>query len=156
MSKTTYERGETLTYPNHYPTLTFTPVFGHRGDFMWVEEVKAAWPEHDSEFTFVRDTIHDERVDRLVCPHCGRALAGLRWVNQGDQRYMNLFPCEEHGQFLVRVRFRRNADDNSWCANKLVYEADSGMQEYYKNKSTQSRRRGRGHSSRKNRPASKQ
>ena len=98
----------------------------------------------------------DERVDRLVCPHCGRALAGLRWVNQGDQRYMNLFPCEEHGQFLVRVRFRRNADDNSWCANKLVYEADSGMQEYYKNKSTQSRRRGRGHSSRKNRPASKQ
>ena len=98
----------------------------------------------------------DERVDRLVCPQCGRALAGLRWVNQGDQRYMNLFPCEEHGQFLVRVRFRRNADDNSWCANKLIYEADGAMQEYYKSKSTQSRRRGRGHSSRKNRPASKQ
>ena len=69
---------------------------------------------------------------------------------------MNLFPCEEHGQFLVRVRFRRNADDNTWCANKLIYEADGAMQEYYKSKSTQSRRRGRGHSSRKNRPASKQ
>ena len=65
MSKTTYERGETLVYPNHYPTLTFTPIFGHRGDFMWIEEVKAAWPEHDSEFAFVRDTVHDERVDRL-------------------------------------------------------------------------------------------
>jgi len=65
MGKTTYERGETLVYPNHYPTLTFTPIFGHRGDFMWVDEVKAAWPEHDSEFAFVRDTVHDERVDRL-------------------------------------------------------------------------------------------
>ena len=65
MSKTTYERGETLVYPNHYPTLTFTPIFGHRGDFMWIEEVKAAWPEHDSEFTFVRSTMHDERVDAL-------------------------------------------------------------------------------------------
>ena len=98
-------------------------------------------------------------ADRYItgtCPHCGRALAGLRWVNQGDQRYMNLFPCEEHGQFLVRVRFRRNADSNTWCANKLIYEADGAMQEYYKSKSTQSRRRGRGHSSRKNRPASKQ
>lgn len=64
-AKARYERGETLTYPRIYPTLTFTPVFGHRGDFMWIEEVKAAWPEHDSEFAFVRDTVHDERVDRL-------------------------------------------------------------------------------------------
>ena len=65
MSKTTYERGKTLTYPSIYPTLTFTPIFGHRGDFVWIEEVKVAWPEHDSEFTFVRSTMHDERVDRL-------------------------------------------------------------------------------------------
>jgi hypothetical protein len=65
MSKATYERGKTLTYPSIYPTLTFTPIFGHRGDFVWIEEVKVAWPEHDSEFTFVRSTMHDERVDRL-------------------------------------------------------------------------------------------
>ena len=65
MSKTTYERGETLTYPSIYPTLTFTPIFGHRGDFVWIEKVMAAWPEHDSEFTFVRSTMHDELVDRL-------------------------------------------------------------------------------------------
>jgi hypothetical protein len=32
---------------------------------VWIEEVKVAWPEHDSEFTFVRSTMHDERVDRL-------------------------------------------------------------------------------------------
>ena len=65
MSKATYERGKTLTYPSIYPILTFTPIFGHRGDFVWIEKVEAAWPEHDSEFTFVRSTMHDERVDRL-------------------------------------------------------------------------------------------
>ena len=65
MSKTTYERGKTLTYPSIYPVLTFTPIFGHRGDFVWIEKVMAAWPEHDSEFAFVNSTMHDERVDRL-------------------------------------------------------------------------------------------
>ena len=65
MSKTTYERGKTLTYPSIYPMLTFTPIFGHRGDFVWIEKVMAAWPEHDSEFAFVNSTMHDERVDRL-------------------------------------------------------------------------------------------
>ena len=65
MSKATYERGKTLTYPSIYPMLTFTPIFGHRGDFVWIEKVMAAWPEHDSEFAFVNSTMHDERVDRL-------------------------------------------------------------------------------------------
>ena len=59
------ERGKELTYPNFYPKLTFTPIFGHRGDFIWIEEVIGAWPEHDSEFTFVRSAVHDQRVDRL-------------------------------------------------------------------------------------------
>ncbi len=98
----------------------------------------------------------DERLISLTCPHCGAALEGLRWVNQGDQRYMNLFHCPEHGDLLVRARFRRDPDLNTWTVNKLIYDADDGMQEYYKNKAAQSRRRGRGHSSRKNRPASKQ
>lgn len=65
MSKTSFERGKSLTYPRYYPKLTFTPIFGRRGDFVWVEEVKGAWPEHDSEFTFVRENVHDQRVDRL-------------------------------------------------------------------------------------------
>lgn len=65
MSETTFERGKTITYPNIYPRLSFTPIFGHNGDFVWVEEVKATWAEQDDEFTFVRSTVHDQRVDRL-------------------------------------------------------------------------------------------
>ena len=95
----------------------------------------------------------DPRLDGLNCPVCGKALKGSRWVNQGDQRYMNLYNCEEHGSFLTRVKFKHHPDDNSWSCGKLVYEADAEQQEFYKAKSAQARRRGRGHSARKIRPA---
>ena len=113
---------------------------------------------HDSLEGFVSKSaaFADERLKSFACPVCGQTLPGVKWVNQGDQRYMNLFSCAEHGDYLVRVRFRKNAEDGSWGANRLVYEADEGMKEFYKTKSTQARRRGRGHSSRKNRPAGKQ
>ena len=102
MSKTAYERGETLTYPSIYPTLTFTPIFGHRGDFVWIEKVMAAWPEHDSEFTFVRSTMHDERVDRLEEENaelrelvrdlyrCGDECTHCKYWNQDDGFYCAL------------------------------------------------------------------
>ena len=69
---------------------------------------------------------------------------------------MNIYTCPEHGAFLVRAKFRKNTEDNTWSANKLVYEADEDMQGFYKTKAAQARRRSRGHSHRKNRPASKQ
>ena len=97
----------------------------------------------------------DERMLSLCCPVCGEALEGQRWVNQGDQRYMNLFACPEHGSYLVRARFRKNLDYNTWVANKLIYEADEAMQDYYKTKAAQSRRRGRGHSGRRSHAAGK-
>ena len=98
----------------------------------------------------------DSRLTLLACPHCGAETKGQKWVNQGDQRYMNIFSCPEHGAFLVRAKFRKCKEDNSWIANKLVYEADDAMQDFYKTKVTQARRRGRGHTRRKNRPANKQ
>ncbi len=112
--------------------------------------------ESYSGFESKASAFADSRVDGVCCPSCGKPLSGLRWVNQGDQRYMNIFDCEEHGKFLVRVKFRKNTDDNSWSVSKLVYEADAEQQGFYKAKATQVRRRGRGHFSRKNRPASKQ
>ena len=98
----------------------------------------------------------DSRINALPCPSCAGETKAQKWINQGDQRYMNIYSCPEHGQYLVRVKFRKSREDNSWTANKLVYEADSSMLDFYKAKSTQSRRRGRSHTRRKNRPANKQ
>lgn len=96
---------------------------------------------------------NDARLDTLPCPVCGEVCTKQRWINQGDQRYMNIYTCPEHGPFLVRAKFRKNRDTNTWAANKLVYEATPEIEDFYKAKSTQARRRGRGHSPRKNRPA---
>lgn len=97
----------------------------------------------------------DKSVINVSCPDCGAELKPLKWVNQGDQRYMNIYTCEEHGSFLVRVKFRKGSDNASWFANRLVYRADGETIDFYKAKAAQSRRRGRGHTQRKNRPASK-
>ena len=94
----------------------------------------------------------DERIASLSCPVCGKALSAEKWVNQGDQRYMNIYTCDDDGPFLVRAKFRKSQDDNTWTANKLVYSADSAAVEFYRTKAAQSRRRGRGHK-RKNRPS---
>ena len=90
----------------------------------------------------------DPRVDGLACPVCGETLEGQRWVNQGDMRYMNLFFCPGHGAYLARVRFRREPENESWAANKLIYEADAEMQSFYRVKASQARRR-RAHGARK-------
>ena len=98
----------------------------------------------------------DSRLTEFVCPVCGEKCVCLKWVNQGDQRYMNLFACPEHGAFLMRAKFRKVPENNEWVVNKLVYEADNEMQDFYKAKAAQARRRGRGHTTRKNRPAGKE
>ena len=114
--------------------------------------------QHDSfeGFESKAAAFADPRLSKLSCPVCGKELEGVRWVNQGDQRYMNLFRCEEDGGFLCRVRFRKDPVNGSWQCNKLVYEADEELQEFYKGKSSQARRRGRGHGNRKTRSANTQ
>ena len=69
MSKTKYERGKTLTYPNMYPKLLITPVFAYRDDWKWVEEIRCRYDADmgdEPEFAFVRDTAHYEKNDRLM------------------------------------------------------------------------------------------
>lgn len=97
----------------------------------------------------------DTGLTDIVCPVCGKSTQAQHWINQGDQRYMNLYSCPDCGQYLVRLKFKKH-EDSSWSANRLIYKADSGMLEFYRSKAALSRRRGRSHSTKKNRPAAKQ
>ena len=69
---------------------------------------------------------------------------------------MNLFTCPEHGSWLSRIRMKKDIDTELWNVSLLVYDADQAMQDFYKTKAAQARRRGRGHTARRNRPAGKQ
>lgn len=99
------------------------------------------------EFNSKAEAFANEEIGVTLCPECERPMIGTKWVNQGDQRYMNLFECPEHGQVLARVRFKKNTDENTFTATKLVYKADDNMISLYKAKLIQARRRGRSHSS---------
>ncbi len=84
----------------------------------------------------------DPQVLQTVCPDCGSALELARWVNQGDHRYMSLGACQEHGKYLVRLKFRK-AENESWSVNRILYRADEELEKFYREKAAQSRRRGR-------------
>lgn len=49
------------------------------------------------------------------------------------------------GKLLVRLKFRK-ADDCTWSATRLTYQATDSMESYYKAKAAQPRKRGRGKS----------
>lgn len=104
-------------------------------------------------FATKAEALLDERVNDYICPVCGEKTVGEKWVNQGDQRYMNIYSCETDGNYLVRAKFHKNKEENTWGLNKLVYEADEGQIDFYRNKAVQTRRRGRTHTTRKNKPA---
>lgn len=112
--------------------------------------------KHDciSAFASKGDAFADERVSLPRCPVCGRELSLSKWVDQGDHRYMNLADCPGDGKYLLRLRFRRGSD-GQYTVNRLIYEADEAMQNYYAAKAAQPRRRGRGRSKRKKKVAQK-
>lgn len=82
----------------------------------------------------------DSALTDVACPDCGTELALNRWVNQGDRRYMNLGACPEHGSFLIRVKLKYT-DEEVWNVNRILYRADGDMEEYYRKKSVQRRKR---------------
>lgn len=110
---------------------------------------------HDSSpcFESKTDAFADAKVHGLSCPVCGTVLPGVRWISQSDGRYMNLFSCPEHGVYLSRIRLKKDPDNELWSASRLIYEANDEMQDFYRGKLSQARRRGRSHSPRKSRPA---
>lgn len=105
------------------------------------------------EFVSKAEAFSDE-IAAPSCPICGAPLTGARWVNQGDQRYMNFHTCPEHGKYLTRLKFKKN-DAGLWAASRLLYVADEDMETFYKAKAAQARRRGRQHTKRKAAPPAK-
>ncbi|MEG1789028.1 MAG: 3'-5' exonuclease [Oscillospiraceae bacterium] len=90
----------------------------------------------------------DTALAAPVCPICGATMEFSKWVNQGDQRYMNLAACPKDGKLLIRLKFKR-AEGGSYSAARLTYTADEAMENLYESKAAQPRRRGRNRSRRK-------
>jgi len=125
------------------------PVPSHDSD----EETEILSHEVYGTYVSKAEAFNDKKVSSTPCPVCESETESLKWINQGDHRYMNIITCAVHGQFLSRLKFKKDPDNSSWSVIKLLYKATSDTIDYYRSKQAQLRRRGRSHSVRKNRPA---
>jgi inhibitor of KinA sporulation pathway (predicted exonuclease) len=100
---------------------------------------------HDSFTGFLskNDVFASEEIGNITCPKCGHMMYKSHWINQGDQRYMNIFSCSDDDiHYLVRYKFHK--DENSrWNVTRLIYNADRKQLEFYKCKARQARARAR-------------
>ncbi len=110
---------------------------------------QAAFEEYHSK----QDVFDDPEIVSPPCPICEAEMAYSRWVNQGDQRYMALAECPEHGPFLVRLKLKKNELD-LWGASRLIYRADEQMVAFYREKTKSVRRRSRSRTRRRKKKTS--
>ncbi len=100
-----------------------------------IRDIVGRFDSKGSAFTHVS-------VTHMSCPHCERILDKRPWINQGDQRYMSLCTCSEHGKFLIRLKFRAD-EDEMYNMSRLVYRADEELAQHYERKATEPRKRRR-------------
>ena len=106
---------------------------------------EAILQEHYTGYESKAAAFNDDKVSGTDCPICGKRTSGNKWLNQGDQRYIDLFTCDADGEFFVRLKFRKHADENLWDVRKNIYYSDKSHEELYREKMKQVRRRGRNH-----------
>ncbi len=109
-------------------------------------------------YTARRDIFADSDVSDIRCPECGSVCLDRRkWVAEGNDRYITLASCEEHGRFVIRLKTEKR--DGVYEASKFVYMAGDGAESYYdkrakKESARKSRRKRRAKSASPRRPSS--
>ncbi len=90
-------------------------------------------------------------AEKNVCPTCGRQMQVKgRWHSQQSHRYAAMCACEEHGEFLVRIRF--SPEEDKVRVSRLVYAPDSESAQNFE-KLKEKKRKPRRRRSRRKKPA---
>ena len=84
-----------------------------------------------TRFESFEDMIADPRIIETKCPHCGLVTKATEPVYPESGRMVWTSKCPEHGEFLIRVSFKRNRDD-SMRGSKVVYAMDDTHRAQYK------------------------
>lgn len=84
-----------------------------------------------TRFESFEDMIADPRIIETKCPHCGILTEATEPVYPESGRMVWTCKCPEHGEYLIRVSFKRNRDD-SMRGSKVVYTMDDTHRAQYK------------------------
>lgn len=84
-----------------------------------------------TRFESYEDMIRDPRIIDAKCPCCGTLLERTEPVFPDPGRMLWTAKCPQHGEYLLRVSFKRNRDD-SMRANRILYAMDETHRAMYK------------------------
>lgn len=90
-----------------------------------------------------RDAFAEREVSDVKCPFCENICADRKkWISEGNDRYLTLASCPEHGRYVVRLGFEK--EEASYRVSKTVYEAGDGAEAHYEKRvKRETSRRGR-------------
>ena len=84
-----------------------------------------------TRFESFEDMVKDPRIGETKCPHCGCLTEGTEPIYPEPGRMNWVAKCPEHGEFLIRVSFKRNRDE-SMRASKITFPMDEVHAQQYK------------------------
>ncbi len=84
-----------------------------------------------TRFESFEEMTADPRIIETKCPHCGELTEAAEAIFPEPGRMVWTCKCAQHGEFLIRVSFKRNRDD-SMRASKVTFPMDEIHQAQYK------------------------
>lgn len=84
-----------------------------------------------TRFESFEDMISDPRIIQTKCPYCGELTQATEPIYPESGRMVWTCKCPEHGEYLIRVSFKRNRDD-SMRGSKVTYLMDDAHRAQYK------------------------
>lgn len=84
-----------------------------------------------TRFESYEDMISDPRIIQVKCPCCGAVTENTDPIFPEPGRMVWTSKCPQHGEYLMRVSFKRNRDD-SMRASRVVYPMDDAHRAVYK------------------------
>ena len=77
-----------------------------------------------------RAAFADKSLTFIPCPACRKSLESSKWVTKVGNLYISLAKCEEHGEFIGRIKFS-HVSDNALSCVRNVFKGSKFATEYY-------------------------
>jgi inhibitor of KinA sporulation pathway (predicted exonuclease) len=84
-----------------------------------------------TRFESFEEMLEDPRIKDTKCPHCGLLTTPTEPIYPESGRMVWTCKCPTHGEYLIRVSFKRNRDD-SMRASKVTFVMDDAHRAQYK------------------------
>ena len=72
----------------------------------------------------------DKSLNTIPCPKCRALLETSKWVTKGGNYYVALAKCENHGDFIGRIKFS-HVSENALSAVRSVFAGSTFATEHY-------------------------